>query len=649
MKSTQKKVDNFEELKKKIIRYNPHADIDLIDKAFNFTKEVHGEQKRVSGEPFYMHPVEVASILADLRVSSSTLCAALLHDVVEDTSITIDMIKKKFGKDIASLVEGLTNIDKLNFNSLDIYKAENIRKMLIATTKDVRIILIKLADRLHNMRTLGYFREEKQKRIAQETLEIYAAIAHKLGMWNIKGELEDLSLRYLQPDVYKFLREKINEKRDEREKNAKELIKTIQDGLKEKGVDAQVYGRAKYFYSIYKKMIKKSVDFNEIYDLIGIRIITNTIPECYTALGVVHELWKPLPKRFKDYIATPKSNGYQSLHTAVVGSHGKVLEIQIRTEQMHRIAEEGIAAHWRYQGTESDKKFEKKISWLKQLLEWKSTSSDAKDFIEILKFDLFDKEIVVFTPKGDPILLPEGATPVDFAYMVHSSVGNRCSKALINTKMSSLDTQLKAGDVVEIITTKDAKPSRSWLSFVKTSKARSKIRQKLGIQVEHDPKKKREETDGISEKFLIDHIKIEDNINAPIKISKCCFPGYKIPIVGFLTKDKKLTVHSKECPNIHTLDQSKKVKLSWITSDLTNYKIIKINVKDRVGILIDILKEVSSQGVNILHVSSDTSKENSLITLKVERVDKEKMKELLDSIRQVEDVVGVNELKEQTN
>ncbi|MFW6013733.1 MAG: RelA/SpoT family protein [Candidatus Nanoarchaeia archaeon] len=649
MKNSLTQIDSFEELKDKIKKHNPKADMELIDKAFKFTRELHGDQKRVSGEPYYIHPVEVANILADLRVSSSTICAALLHDVVEDTSVTLDKLKKEFGKDIASLVEGLTNIDKLNFNSLEVYKAENIRKMLIATTKDVRIILIKLADRLHNMRTLGYFREEKQKRIAQETLEIYAPVAHKLGMWNMKGELEDLSLRYLHPDVYKFLREKINEKRDERENTAKELIKTIQTALKKKSVYAQVYGRAKYFYSIYKKMIKKSVDFNEIYDLIGIRIITNTIPECYTALGVVHELWKPLPKRFKDFIATPKSNGYQSLHTAVVGSHGKVLEIQIRTEQMHRIAEEGIAAHWRYHGTESDKKFEKKISWLKQLLEWKSTSSDAKDFIEILKFDLFDKEIVVFTPKGDPILLPEGATPVDFAYMVHSNIGNKCSKALINTKMSSLDTKLKAGDVIEIVTTKDAKPSRSWLSFVKTSKSKSKIRQELGIQVEHDPKKKKEEPEGTSEKFLINHIKVEDNVNAPIKISKCCYPGYKIPIVGFLTKDKKLTVHSKDCPNIHTLDQSKKVNLSWVTSDLTNYRIIKINVKDRVGILIDILKEVSSQGVNILHVSSDTSKENSLITLKVERVDEKRMKELLESIRQVEDVVGVNELKENSN
>ncbi len=641
-----KDVKEFEDLKKRILKYNPKADIELIDDAFKFTKDVHGDQKRVSGEPFYMHPLEVANILTELRATSSTICAGLLHDVVEDTQITIKDIEKRFGKDIAYLVEGLTNIDKLNFNSLEVYKAENIRKMLIATTKDVRIIFIKLADRLHNMRTLANFREEKQKRIAQETLEIYAPIAHKLGMWNMKGELEDLSLRYMKPEVYKFLREKINEKRDEREKNAKELIKTIKKSLKERNVDAQVYGRAKYFYSIYKKMLKKKVDFNEIYDLIGIRIVTQNIPDCYTSLGIIHELWKPLPKRFKDYISTPKANGYQSLHTAVVGSHGKILEIQIRTDLMHRIAEEGIAAHWVYQGTDSDKKFDKKIAWLKQLLEWRANSSDAKDFIEILKFDLFDKEIVVFTPKGDPIILPEGATPVDFAYMVHSNVGNRCSKALINTKMAPLDTHLKAGDVVEIITTKDSKPSRSWFSFVKTSKAKNKIRQELGIQVEQDSKKKREEIETRGEKFLIDHIKVEEKTNSPVKISKCCNPDYKMPIVGFYTKDKKITVHSKDCPNIHTLDKSKEVKLSWITSDLTDYRTIKINVRDRVGILIEILKIISSMGVNILHVSSDTSKENSLITLKVEKVTDKKMKDILGAIRQVDDVVGVNEQKE---
>lgn len=647
MKSSKSKEPKFEELKKKIESYNPKADLAFLEKAYDFTKSVHSDQKRQSGEPYYYHPLSVAIILADLRSATSTIAAGLLHDVIEDTSVDIKDIKKSFGAEIAMLVEGLTNIDKINFNSLETYKAENIRKMLLATTKDVRIVFIKLADRLHNMRTLEHFREEKQKRIAKETLEIYAPIAHKLGMWNIKGELEDLSLRYLQPDVYKFLREKINEKRGEREHSAKELIKTIKKGLKEKGIEAEVYGRAKYFYSIYKKMLRKKVDFNEIYDLIGIRIITPDIPSCYGALGVVHELWKPIPKRFKDYIATPKANGYQSLHTAVIGSHGKILELQIRTEEMHRIAEDGIAAHWRYHGTDSDKRFDKKISWLKQLLEWRSTSNDAQDFIDTLKFDLFDKEIVVFTPKGDPIILPEDATPVDFAYMVHSSVGNKCSKALVNTKMVPLDAKLNPGDVVEIVTTKDAKPSRNWLSFVKTGKARSKIRAELGVNVEYDPKKKRTEESETSEKFLIDHISLDEkNKGQQVKISGCCSPKYKEPIIGFQTKDKKITIHSKDCPNIHTLDENKKVNVSWLDSDQEQTKTLKVNARDRVGILIDVLREISSMNINVLSVSSDTQKENALITIKIESASEEKVKELLNKIRNVESVVAANELKQ---
>ncbi|MFW5991050.1 MAG: RelA/SpoT family protein [Candidatus Nanoarchaeia archaeon] len=643
MQSSRIKEPKFEDLKKKILSYNPKANIDFLQEAFKFTKDVHGEQKRLSGEPFYFHPLEVSLILADLRTATSTIAAALLHDVIEDAGVKITDIKEKFGEEVSTLVEGLTNIDKMNFNSLETYKAENIRKMLLATTKDVRIVLIKLADRLHNMRTLEHFREEKQKRIAKETLEIYAPIAHKLGMWNIKGELEDLSLRYLHPDIYKFLSEKINEKRQEREKAAKDLIKTIKTNLKKKNIDAEVYGRAKYFYSIYKKMIRKKVDFNEIYDLIGIRIITKDIPSCYGALGVIHELWKPIPKRFKDYIATPKANGYQSLHTAVIGSHGKILELQIRTEEMHRIAEEGIAAHWRYHGTESDKKFDKKISWLKQLLEWRSTSSDAQDFIDTLKFDLFDKEIVVFTPKGDPIILPEEASPVDFAYAVHTNIGSKCSKALVNTKIVPLDSKLHAGDVVEIVTSKDAKPSRNWLSFVKTGKARGKIRAKLNVNVEETRKKQKPEEQK-SEKFLTDHIKVEGK-NSGIKISKCCSPTYLEPIVGFQTKDKKITIHNADCPNVHTLDPNKKVNVSWIKSDEPDTKVLKINAIDRVGVLIDILKEISTRDINVLNVSSDTQKENALITIKIESVKEPKLKELLEGIRKVKSVVGVNEAK----
>ncbi|MFP4403849.1 MAG: RelA/SpoT family protein [Candidatus Woesearchaeota archaeon] len=635
---------SFNILKNKIISYNPNAKLDIIEKSYNYAKKFHEGQTRVSGEPFFLHAFETAMILTDVKSGSTTICAALLHDVVEDTNVTLKDIEKDFNKEIAMLVEGMTKIDKINFGSLNEYKAENIRKMLLATTKDIRIILIKLADRLHNMRTLNTLREEKQKRIATETKDIFAPIAHKLGMWHIKGELEDLSLRYLEPETYAFLRAKINEKRNEREKSTKEMIKTIKSALKKLNINAQVYGRAKYFYSIYKKMIKKKVDFNEIYDLIGIRIITKTIPECYSALGAIHELWRPFPKRFKDYIATPKANGYQSLHTAVVGSHGKILEIQIRTEDMHKIAEDGIAAHWKYQGSQSDKRFDKKISWLKQLLEWKQSSVDANEFIEDLKFDLFDKEIVVFTPRGDPIILPENSTPIDFAYQVHSNLGDKCSKALVNTKLMTLDTKLMPGDVVEIITTKDAKPSRNWLTFIKTSKARSKIRSKLKI----DPidLKKQSVNEELSDSKILENLEILDKkINYPLKLSKCCSPKLNDDILGLLTKDKKITVHKKDCPNIHAVKNPKNIKLKWKNISKKKYTTLKISVNDRVGLLVDILKLISNLDVNITHILSDTNKEHALITLKIETSSNSKIKETISKIREMPEIIAVNELK----
>ncbi|MBI4150177.1 bifunctional (p)ppGpp synthetase/guanosine-3',5'-bis(diphosphate) 3'-pyrophosphohydrolase, partial [Candidatus Woesearchaeota archaeon] len=343
---------SFDTFIQKTLSYNPHADVELIRKAFNLAKDAHKGQLRESGEAYFIHPYSVALILTDLKADSATLCAALLHDIVEESNISVDKIKKEFGEEIAELVEGVTKIMGIQYETKEEYKAENLRKILLATAKDIRVILIKLADRLHNMRTIKYFRPDKQRRIAQETLDIYAPIAHKLGIRFIKGELEDLSLKALDPEAYKLLRNRIAEKRVEREKKTAEFIKVIKDRLKEHNIEADIEGRAKYFYSIYQKMKKEGKDFNEIYDLIAIRIIVKTIPECYAALGMVHELYKPIPRRFKDYISVPKANGYQSLHTSVVGDHGKIIEIQIRTNDMHLIADEGIAAHWRYKGTE---------------------------------------------------------------------------------------------------------------------------------------------------------------------------------------------------------------------------------------------------------------------------------------------------------
>src|SRR3989338_8268549 len=547
------------ELIQEVLAYNPKADINLIRKAYVLAEKAHKGQKREGGEEYFSHPIEVARILVNLKADSATISAALLHDTVEDTNISIDKVRELFGDEIAELVEGLTKFNKIQFETREDYSYENLRKILLATAKDIRVMLIKLADRLHNMRTLKYVAVDKQKRIAKETIEIYAPIAHKLGMWRVKGELEDLSLRFLEPDVYKFLRNKISEKREEREKHTAEIIKEIKKQLSAKEIESEISGRAKYFFSIYKKMKEKNVGFNEIYDLIAVRIILKNIPECYAALGMIHDLYKPIPHRFKDYISVPKSNGYQSLHTTVITDKGKILEFQIRTKEMHFTAEDGIAAHWRYKGTERDKMFDKKISWLKQLLEWRNLASTSSEFIETLKIDLFEDEIVVFTPKGDPISLPKESTPVDFAYMVHSNIGDYCSKAMVNNKIVPLDASLESGDIVKIITNKGAKPSRQWLKFVKTNKARSKIKANLKMEIETVEKDEGEE---IMPANIAKAIQIVGK-KAPLKISKCCHPSLHDPIVGFYTKDKKITIHKKTCPNIHALDKNKEVPVLW--------------------------------------------------------------------------------------
>ena len=389
-------------------------------------------------------------------------------------------------------------------------------------------------------------------------------------------------------------------------------------------------------------MKKESKTFNEIYDLIAMRIIVSTIPECYAALGIVHELWKPMPGRFKDYISVPKANGYQSLHTSVVGSHGKILEIQIRTNEMHNIAEEGIAAHWRYKGTERDKKFDKKVAWLKQLLEWKRTARNAREFIETLKIDLFENEIVVFTPKGDPISLPDSSTPIDFAYEVHTNVGNHCSKAKVNNKLVPLDHILRSGDIVYIITQNNAKPSRHWLNFVKTSKARNKIRTFLNIKIEQDQKALRQR--GETKESLLNKIEIADT-KTPVKFSKCCNPKYGDPILAFYTKDKKITIHKKDCLNIHALDTNKVVRTGWKKEEDIGIVVIRVTIIDRVGLLADILNVVSNKKINVQAVNSRTAKEKITLTFRMKLPPEVSIAEVLSSIRKVKDVVDVAVLK----
>ena len=634
----------YEEFINQILGYNPHADKELIKKAYLFAHNLHKGQKRVSGETYFTHPLEVTLILTKLRADSASICAALLHDCVEDCDVTLNDIKEVFGDEIAHLVDGVTKFKGIRFSSKEEYTAENIRKVLIASTKDIRVILIKLADRLHNMRTLHHFPKVKQERIAKETLEIYAPIAHKLGVHFIKGELEDLCLKVFDSTAYKMIRLKVSEKRKKREKQTKELIALLKGKLTERKIQSFITGRAKYFSSIYYKMKKEKKDFEDISDLIALRIVVKTIPECYAVLGMVHETWKPQPKRFKDYIATPKGNGYQSLHTSVVAK-GKILEIQIRTADMHNIAEEGLAAHWRYKGTERDKKFERKLSWLKQLLEWKQESKTAREFVETLKIDLFQDEIVTFTPKGDPISLPESSCPVDFAYAVHTNLGNQCVKAEVNGHTVGLDHSLSSGDIVKIGTKKNAKPMRNWLSFIKTSKARSKIRSLLHIKVKVDRKAKK-----FTPKFLLPKIELPKEIKpGNVKFSKCCEPLYGDPILAFLTKDKKVTIHKKECDNIYTLDQSKLVRLAWKEEKNKNIRKLKVIVRDRVGLLADIMSLVAGAKINVLSINTRNKKDKVALTFKMKITSKPQYEDIVKKIRLVNRVVDVKKYDQEGN
>ncbi|MDI3540792.1 MAG: diphosphokinase / guanosine-3,5-bis(diphosphate) 3-diphosphatase [Thermosediminibacterales bacterium] len=466
-------------LAKKIQLYNPQGDLSIVQRAYEFARKAHRGQHRISGELFIFHPLEVAKILADLELDVITICAGLLHDVVEDTNYTIKDIEDNFGYEVALLVDGVTKLGRLEYKSKEEQQAENLRKMFLAMAEDIRVILIKLADRLHNMRTLKHLPQEKRKEKARETLEIFAPLAHRLGISKIQWELEDLALRYLEPQVYKELVELVSKKKEEREKEINLAIDALRSKLEELGFNFEIQGRSKHFYSIYKKMKEQNKTFDQIYDLTAIRIIVNTIKDCYGVLGIVHTLWKPIPGRFKDYIAMPKPNMYQSLHTTVIGPKGEPLEIQIRTWEMHKTAEYGIAAHWKYkEGIKEVKDFEKKLSWLRELLEWQRDLKDAKEFMETIKIDLFTDEVFVFTPKGDVIDLPAGSTPIDFAYRIHTDVGHNCIGAKINGKIVPLNYQLKNGDIVEILTgSQPSGPSRDWLNIVKSSQARNKIRQ----------------------------------------------------------------------------------------------------------------------------------------------------------------------------
>ncbi len=470
----------LEELRVKVIKAFGEDQAARVRSAYEFAEKAHSGQKRSSGEPYSIHPLAVANILTDLGMDADTIISGLLHDTIEDTGVTKEELDEKFGTEVAMMVDGVTKLSRLSYKTKEEHQVENLRKMFLAMAKDIRVIIIKLADRLHNLRTLEYVDEESQRAKAYETLEIYAPLAHRLGIFKVKWELEDISLRYIDSKGYYDLVEKVSLKRREREAYIQQVIVTLKEKLNEIPIEYEIEGRPKNFYSIYKKMYMQHKNFEQIYDLLAIRVLVNTVKDCYGVLGVAHTLWKPIPGRFKDYIAVPKPNMYQSLHTTVIGPEGDPFEIQIRTWEMHRTAEYGIAAHWKYkEGSRTSYDMDKKLSWLRQLLEWQNESRDARDFMETLKIDLFTDEVFVFTPKGDVINLPKGATPLDFAYAIHSAIGNRCIGAKVSGKIVTLDYELETGDIVEILTTQSTShgPSRDWLKIVKTNQARNKIKQ----------------------------------------------------------------------------------------------------------------------------------------------------------------------------
>ena len=473
----------FNDVLERLTSYQPNADIELLKKAYVFSAKVHLGQVRLSGEPYLNHPLEVAGILTQLKLDVASVATGLLHDTVEDTLTTPKEIQENFGEEIAQLVDGLTKISRMSLRSSEEHQAENFRKMILAMVKDIRVILIKLADRLHNMRTLQYQSPEKQMEIAQETLDIYAPLAHRLGIEWLKSELEDLAFQYLHPEIYDEIRRKIAKKEKERARYIDEVKRTLMKKLYENHIEGEVTGRLKQIHSIYLKMKEQNIDFDQVYDITAFRVIVNSIKACYDVLGIIHSIWKPIPGKFKDYIGLPKENMYQSLHTTVIGPYGERIEIQIRTHEMHKIAEEGIAAHWKYkEGKLVEEAEDKRFTWLRQLLEWQRDLKDNQEFIESLKVDLFPNEVYIFTPKGEVRQFSIGSTPVDFAYSIHSDIGNHCVGAKVNGKIVPLRYELRSGDTIEILTSPNQKPSKDWLKLVKTSRAKTKIRQWFTVE-----------------------------------------------------------------------------------------------------------------------------------------------------------------------
>lgn len=661
----------------------PEADIKKVKKALDFACKLHGGQKRVSNEPYIIHPILVAEILIDLNCDTDTVCAGLLHDTLEDTDIDIIKLEAEFGPQISQLVEGVTKLGRLNFISTQEHQAENFRKMLVAIATDLRVVLVKLADRLHNMKTLHHLPPEKQKRIAQETLDIFAPLANRFGLNKAKNELEDLSFHYLEPDKYKEVERLVMGDKEYSEKKIKEIIAKIETELKKSGIKAEIYGRPKHLYSIYRKMQRQGT--KELYDLLGIRIMVERERQCYEVMGIIHDLFRPIPGKFKDYIAIPKPNMYQSLHTAVVGPHGRPVEIQIRTQEMHQIAEYGIAAHWKYKeagkATRADDMYDEKLAWIRQLIEWQSELKDPEEYVDAVKLDFLSDEVFILTPKGDVIDIPRNSTPLDFAYKIHTDIGNRCTGAKVNGRIVPLNTTLKNGDIVEIITGKNAHPSLDWLNYVVTSSTKNKIRQwfkkqhkdvhidqgkklienafgedkadeiiasddfeeatrKLNRATKEDllaslgcgdvtisqlkgklkfalPKEEKEEKE-IQEVQKINEVEVAALDGMLHHLAKCCSPLPGEDIVGVVSKGKGITVHRFDCQNLDLVEPERILPIQWkASSDKTYTAAIEVECIDRVGVSRDILNKVADDKINVRDLRVVARTTNNTAVLKI--------------------------------
>lgn len=661
----------FEEIKRTLIaQHRDEEDIKKIQEAFEFAKRLHEGQYRVSEEPYIIHPVEVAKILVDLKADSHTVIAAFLHDILEDTDTTPDEIESRFGKDVLTLVQGVTKLGKLQFKSKEERQAENFRRLFIAMANDIRIIFLKLADRLHNMRTLNFMAANKQQKIAQETLDIFAPLANRLGIGKIKAELEDLSLRYLEPDKYFEIAQLVSQTKAERETTVQMLINQISKDVQKNGINAQITGRAKHYYSIYAKMKRLNIAFHELYDITAVRVIVDNEKECYEVLGLIHSQFKPIPGRFKDYIAMPKGNLYQSLHTSVIGPRSKPLEVQIRTWAMHEVAEYGVAAHWRYKEKGSQKAnnpADMKFSWMRKMVEYDKDMTSAEDYVNSVKLDLFSDQVFAFTPNGDVLDLPKDATPVDFAYRIHSDVGNKTVGALVNGRIAQLDTKLVNGDIVEILTSKTPAPRLDWLNFVVTKQASSKIKQwfkknnreshiETGkANLEHELTKavfdeymKNGEFDKLAKQMNYQNSedlfaalgygettvnKIMNKLKKPqdsnpeasfhtsrrkksekdiiglegllYSFAKCCSPIPGEPIVGVVTRSKGVSVHRFDCKTLENIPPERLLDIRWSGDNTTKTYTTSIRVEtgEKLGLLKDIIAAISDNNINITYAN----------------------------------------------